>query len=507
MEGEKEEEVKEFADLPLLCLDIIAKYMVDIGCDLSVAIANKFMTENLAQRFYEHIDQKSTEHFKNAIDLMTRGKKELLDLREKENKEKEKGTLTTDLKTSEIKEACKAIGSTLSGTKEQLIAAYEKKRSEDENERQATLIDIEDILWRVEEIEKRHFICPVRSNARLLYKALLFEKRAAASGTKDKERNKVTVTHAKCLGATEKMLSNLDVEYKRNPMYRGASPMRLYSYVEVAKSILQENGPGTLTTPIIDPIEMLNVRKAVRAKDLKRHKSRLAKESLADSIILELVVGKEQVNEFTQDHFAFSLRNEFVKGKLTRPAFEVKVIDLNAKIQRRSQLAKALKEHNLEVRSDSRLCADYINQSLVHQGNQGHGKSLEDIVTVMVEMDFYYKHTEYPKILNNLFEGRRRQRERNYERNRFYGYNDYDDYYDDDTDSDDSYSYEDRKINDSEYAKTEALKRFKLKWFPSETKKEKENENKASSSASSSSATSKEEMPTVPQSIMAKLSK
>ena len=98
---------------------------------------------------------------------------------------------------------------------------------------------------------------------------------------------------------------------------------------------------------------------------------------------------------------------------------------------RKKELIKKLEENGLRLRNDSELCRKFIN---------GVG-DLMYVVNTMVEMDWYYNHTNYSGIL-----------QRKYSRNNYYDYYDkYSKYYDDS--DDESYNKYDR----SEEAKDEAI--------------------------------------------------
>lgn len=71
-------------------------------------------------------------------------------------------------------------------------------------------------------------------------------------------------------------------------------------------------------------------------------------------------------------------------------------------LARKTALSERLQEHGLAIRRDSRLCSNYVD----------HGKgNIDDVVTTMVEMDFFYRHTAYPRIykseLNDWFKEQR----------------------------------------------------------------------------------------------------
>jgi hypothetical protein len=68
---------------------------------------------------------------------------------------------------------------------------------------------------------------------------------------------------------------------------------------------------------------------------------------------------------------------------------EKKVIEKN---KRKQDILQLLKENNLQLRDDSILCNNYIDYDI---GN------INEIVTIMIEMDFYFKYTNYANIFYN----------------------------------------------------------------------------------------------------------
>lgn len=82
----------------------------------------------------------------------------------------------------------------------------------------------------------------------------------------------------------------------------------------------------------------------------------------------------------------FCERQFTIKG-LSR---HLKYCKIKARRDRSSLIKKLLKGKNCELREDSRLCNDYIDN--------GEG-DVNDIVDIMVEMKFYVNHTSYFKEL------------------------------------------------------------------------------------------------------------
>lgn len=63
------------------------------------------------------------------------------------------------------------------------------------------------------------------------------------------------------------------------------------------------------------------------------------------------------------------------------------------KLERTHIITTSLKDVGLELRSDSKLCKEYID---------GERNDLNNVVETMQEMDYFHKNTSYPIILGNL---------------------------------------------------------------------------------------------------------
>ena len=86
------------------------------------------------------------------------------------------------------------------------------------------------------------------------------------------------------------------------------------------------------------------------------------------------------------------------------------LINFVAKHNRRKELIFKLAQRDLVLRSDSKLCQLYIEGGVdhlntvvkQHNGLQiGPIGSVDDIVDVMEEMDFYFTHTKYSELMKN----------------------------------------------------------------------------------------------------------
>ncbi len=70
------------------------------------------------------------------------------------------------------------------------------------------------------------------------------------------------------------------------------------------------------------------------------------------------------------------------------------------KYVRKYELIEKLAQKNLKLRSDSRLCNLYINGGIENMNNLDvQINSVDDIVDIMEEMDFYFKHTNYKNMV------------------------------------------------------------------------------------------------------------
>ena len=71
----------------------------------------------------------------------------------------------------------------------------------------------------------------------------------------------------------------------------------------------------------------------------------------------------------------------------------------NIKTKRQEQLRKELENHGLELRYDSRVCDWYITH-----GCGPNGESLQGVVDIMREMDWYFENTEYEDVFREIID-------------------------------------------------------------------------------------------------------
>lgn len=77
-----------------------------------------------------------------------------------------------------------------------------------------------------------------------------------------------------------------------------------------------------------------------------------------------------------------------------------------AQKKRKKRLVTQLEKKGLMLRADSKLCEQYIASGR---------PSVDTVVTTMVEMDFFFKHTDYEEIREKLYDQEREERDNEWE--------------------------------------------------------------------------------------------
>eukprot|EP00798_Chlamydomonas_sp_ICE-L_P006769 gene6769-biopygen1975 len=182
---------------------------------------------------------------------------------------------------------------------------------------------------------------------------------------------------------TERDLTTLSCELKRNPMYRSAAPMRLYLIRDVARVALEKHASShtRIRVPVISADERRTSRETLLSKKLG--------DMTLDSRI------------FSVSESACRARDFYVNSGRGGGAVKV-AADIVATNTRLNILERALEARGCELRIDSRLCTGFVDN--------GDGDP-EDIAVSMLEMKFFHNHTEYASILDDLWEDARRERD------------------------------------------------------------------------------------------------
>ena len=80
----------------------------------------------------------------------------------------------------------------------------------------------------------------------------------------------------------------------------------------------------------------------------------------------------------------YLFNNKYTIDEIVNPILEQKT--------RKECLKNELNKYNIKLRDDSIMCSEYIKLN---------NRSLETVVTMMIEMDFFYKYTQYKKQRKN----------------------------------------------------------------------------------------------------------
>jgi hypothetical protein len=99
-------------------------------------------------------------------------------------------------------------------------------------------------------------------------------------------------------------------------------------------------------------------------------------------------------------HQCISSVNEIYKSGLLEIVYtdlKYDILKISSKYFRKNQLIEALKNQNLTLRQDSKICDWYINGGIenVNDKSEIHIESINDIVDIMIEMNFYHTCTKY----------------------------------------------------------------------------------------------------------------
>jgi hypothetical protein len=220
---------------------------------------------------------------------------------------------------------------------------------------------------------------------------------------------------------TDGDLAALPCELVRNPVYRSAAPMRLYLVRDLIRAALAKHGGRDA--------EIRRARASASARGGEAAMERRASREALLARKLGVPILAELSHVFSFSEAACRARDTYVgsgRGGAAGAAAEIM-----AAHDRINTLEQALAARGCELRHDSRLCRAFIDHD---DGDP------EDIAITMEEMKFYFAHTDYDSILDELWEDARDER------------NDYD--------SDDGYRERIDPDELSACAKSEALKRW-----------------------------------------------
>ncbi|KAF7722695.1 hypothetical protein EC973_002858 [Apophysomyces ossiformis] len=302
----------------------------------------------------------------------------------------------------------------------------------------------------------------------------------AQTQTPGRRRRRERVTKSAAMAEfklTEGQLSEIPCTLHRNPYYRSAAPMRLYDMDDLIVLSRRVHGgdvgvkealeaSSTRSRKTMESRERnQEIRREKLVAKLQEHGMEMSESQVLcnnyirsnagspDSIVEEIRKQRElqrrrdERRRLLREKLAAAGMNEaedqwacdsYVLYESGTPESIITKIaekrELNARTEeRRQRITSALNAVGLNLRADSSLCSQYINQG---KGN------LEEIVTIMMEMDWYFRCTNYASARYIEVE-----------------YDDYDDWYDSEESdwSDWGYFRGPRRMVDSDHGKRVAL--------------------------------------------------
>jgi hypothetical protein len=194
---------------------------------------------------------------------------------------------------------------------------------------------------------------------------------------------------------TDGDLARLQCELVKNPVYRSAAPMRLYLLRDVIRTALAKHGGRDA-----------EIRQARAEASMRGGEAAMERKASRQALLarkLDVPMDMELSRVFSISEAACKARDTYVgsgRGGAAGAAAEIM-----AAHDRIKTLEKALAARGCELRHDSRLCRAFIDDN---DGNP------VNIAITMAEMKFYFTHTEYEAILDDMWDEARRERDNSY---------------------------------------------------------------------------------------------
>ena len=220
-----------------------------------------------------------------------------------------------------------------------------------------------------------------------------------------------------------------------NPRFKCASSMKLYSNEHVKKIFFQkydeiiknnniennDNNDNNNIENIVSVIKEIikndkNSKKNVLLGKLLL-KMNIARNEIPENLIKDYLDGKKgaktsienikykkcllqkmndidpKLNHGIKNDEMDEICKNIISGKYTEREI---IISLSNKKNKKEELKNELKKYDLTIRNDSILCERFIDGDNTYL--------LNELVYIMVEMDWYYKYTNYSKIIKNLYD-------------------------------------------------------------------------------------------------------
>ena len=264
-----------------------------------------------------------------------------------------------------LRDMCRAVGASMSGTKEKLRSTLLQYRDEEVKHAQQCLSARDPWFGHGASWPE----CPIRPLVRQLVLDL------------SNIPAKVTATECReSFGISEKILHTLRCVLKRNPRFRSAPPMRLYERVDARRAQIKANMHHIQDPEIVVASQLRSMKKSITAETVMR----VRREALQTELAIQGMGSEPRVHRRILDLF--------LEGKASVSLEEVRMV-----LTRHKLLSAALTVVGLspEPREDSELCADFLKH--------GHG-DVGDISIIMARMHFLHVHTDYVRLVDLAFE-------------------------------------------------------------------------------------------------------
>ena len=349
--------------LPPLCLESIAHQAYAICKDIreraqiaaSLAIVGNMQTEYISHHLYDMIDEGSLKARNDALFLNTESRSKWHDIVQaciSVNK--------ADIQLEKLREVCKKIGTTTSGSKAKVMQTIELRRC------------IIDTLLEQPPLSPRK--CQIRPSVRRLVAAL-----------KDPDV-RITVTTAKIqYKLKEKDIVDLVCDERCNPYGQHKPPMRLYKVIDIIPIFNTQHGYKDDTThwAFMNEEQLL--------EDQRKLKRMLNRTTFIEETLKKHNTTFDELKIVDNECHLSRIHS----SNISRQDIEGYIEVLARRIINRKHLETELGKVGCKLRDDSRLCRNYI---MCQQGN------LKTIVDTMCEMKFFFDETNYAKNLKRLLD-------------------------------------------------------------------------------------------------------
>ena len=220
-----------------------------------------------------------------------------------------------------------------------------------------------------------HYICTVRHNVRMWVQA---------SADMVVDLKTISTTYK----LTKKDLHGISHQRRKNPFFPRAPSSRVYIMNDVMHCFVRKHGPGS-------PVRQTRLE---RALDVLRHEQRsvtIVRRQQGRLRHVEAYIAKSGGEDNVAMEAVTAEINAFIHGNLTYKQIDAAIDHARAVHVRKVELTKRLSEVGCKLRSDSRLCDQYIADGV---------GDISFIVETMQEMKFFYGQTDYARLVETILD-------------------------------------------------------------------------------------------------------